>query len=255
MKQNCRRAVAALCVLLSGILLLGALPLRADATAADDQEFELLGELASRYEGGDAGAIVYNSGDIGGKSYGAYQFASAYDSPLSFARWCQKSENEYYRYIGQTLEAAYYKGGAGYGNNFDAAWKALAKENYDGFLACQRYYVNAAYYHSIVDKIAEDVPGFDIHNYSIALRNVFLSRAIQHGTPGARQVINNAFDALGGFANQPETDIIAAIYAESSKTRFPETEDETKIMTGTTAQKYGVDGQLMHYYRGSSPEI
>ena len=26
-------------------------------------------------------------------------------------------------------------------------------------------------------------------------------------------------------------------------------------MTGTTAQKYGVDGQLMHYYRGSSPEI
>ncbi len=255
MKQNRRRAAAALCLLLSGILLLGALPLRAAATAADDQEFELLGQLASRYEGGDAGAIVYNSGDIGGKSYGAYQFASAYGSPLAFALWCQKSENEYYRYIGQTLEAAYYKGGAGYGNNFDTTWKALAQENYDGFLACQRYYVNAEYYHSIVDKIAEDVPGFDIHNYSIALRNVFLSRAIQHGTPGARQVINNAFDALGGFANQPETDIIAAIYAESSKTRFPEAEDETKVMSGTTAQKYGVAGQLMHYYRGSSPEI
>ena len=250
-----RRSRCALCFLLCAALMLPLFLLRAGATAADDQEFELLGELASRYEGGDAGAIVYNSGDIGGKSYGAYQFASASGGPLSFAQWCQKSENEYYRQIGQTLEAAYYDGGAGYGNNFDAAWKKLAEENYDGFLACQRYYVNAEYYHSIVDKIAEDVPGFDIHNYSIALRNVFLARAIQHGTPGARQVINNAFQALGGFANQPETDIIAAIYAESSSTRFPAAEDETNVMTGTTAQKYGVDGQLMHYYRGSSPEI
>ena len=107
MKRNTRRGAAALCLLLSGLLLLGALPFRADATAADDQEFELLGELASRYEGGDAGAIVNNAGDIGGKSYGAYQFASAYGAPLSFALWCQKSENEYYRQIGQTLEAAY----------------------------------------------------------------------------------------------------------------------------------------------------
>lgn len=250
-----RRILCALCFLLCAALMLPLFLLRAGATAADDQEFELLGELASRYEGGDAGAIVNNSGDIGGKSYGAYQFASASGGPMSFAQWCQKSENEYYRQIGQTLEAAYYDGGAGYGNNFDTAWKKLAEENYDGFLACQRYYVNAEYYHSIVDKIAEDVPGFDIHNYSIALRNVFLARAIQHGTSGARQVINNAFTALGGFANQPETDIIAAIYAESSSTRFPAAEDETNVMTGTTAQKYGVDGQLMHYYRGSSPEI
>ena len=255
MNRKTKRGAAALCLLLSGLLLLSSMPLRAAATAADDQEFTLLGELASRYEGGDAGAIVYNSGDIGGKSYGAYQFASAYGAPLSFALWCQKSENEYYRQIGQMLEAAYYDGGAGYGNNFDNAWKTLAKENYDGFLACQRYYVNAEYYQSIVDKISEDVPGFDIHNYSIALRNVFLSRAIQHGTPGARQVINNAFDALGGFANQPETEIIAAIYAESSRTRLPEAEDETNFMSGTTAQKYGVEGQLLHYYRGSSPEI
>ena len=40
--------------------------------------------------------------------------------------------------------------------------------------------------------------------------------------------------------------LIAAIYAESSSTRFPAAEDETNVMTGTTAQKYGVDGQLMH---------
>ena len=253
MKTKCRRGVSALCVLLSAAMLTGLLLPRANATAADDQEYELLGELSSRYEGGDAGAISNNAGDIGGKSYGAYQFASASDTPLSFARWCQKSENEYYRYIGQTLEAAYYDGGAGYGNNFDAAWKQLAKENYDGFFACQRYYVNEEYYESIVDKVSSDVPGFDIKNYSIALRNVFLSRAIQHGTGGARLVMSRAFTALGGFANQPETELITAIYAESSKTRAPESDEN--IMTGVTARKYGVEGQTMHYYNGSSSEI
>lgn len=254
MKTHRRRSMAALCFFLTAALLAVTVPPRADATAADDQEYELLGELSSRYEGGDAGAIVNNAGDIGGKSYGAYQFASASGTPLSFALWCQKSENEYYRYIGQTLEAAYYDGGAGYGNNFDKAWKALAAENYDGFLACQRYYVNEEYYHSIVDKVSADVPGFDIHNYSIALRNVFLSRAIQHGTPGARLLIGRAFTALGGFANQPETELITAIYAESSKTRLPEA-GETNIMTGVTARKYGVEGQVMHYYVGNSSDI
>ena len=254
MKTKCRRGISALCVLLIAAMLTGFLLPQADASAADDQEYELLGELSSRYEGGDAGAIVNNSGDIGGKSYGAYQFASASGTPLSFALWCQKSENEYYRYIGKTLEEAYYDGGAGYGNNFDTAWKNLAKENYDGFYACQRYYVNEEYYQSIVSKVSADVPGFDIKNYSIALRNVFLSRAIQHGTPGARLLMSRAFDALGGFANQPETELIAAIYAESSKTRAPE-EGEKNIMTGVTARKYGVEGQVMHYYVGNSGDI
>ena len=218
MNNRRRRGCRALCLLLTAAMLFQLLPLQASATAADDQEYELLGELASRYEGGDAGAVVNNAGDIGGKSYGAYQFASASGTPLSFALWCQESDNEYYQYIGQTLEAAYYNGGAGYGNNFDNAWKALAEENYDGFLACQRYYVNAEYYESIVEKVEADTPGFDIHNYSIALRNVFLSRAIQHGVPGARLMIGRAFTAMGGFANQPETEVIAAIYAESSET-------------------------------------
>ena len=254
MKRNCRRGVSALCVLLTAAMLTGLLLPRANATAADDQEYELLGELSSRYEGGDAGAIANNAGDLGGKSYGAYQFASASGTPLSFALWCQESDNEYYRYIGKTLEDAYYDGGAGYGNNFDAAWKKLAKENYDGFFACQRYYVNEEYYESIVEKVSADVPGFDIKNYSIALRNVFLSRAIQHGTPGARLLISRAFTTLGGFTNQPETELISAIYAESSKTRAPE-EDETNIMTGVTARKYGVEGQVMHYYVGNSGDI
>ena len=254
MNTRRKRLRPVLAILLSAALAMPFFAPQAAATAADDQEYELLGELSSRYEGGDAGAIVNNAGDIGGKSYGAFQFASAYDTPMSFAKWCQASENEYYRYIGDTLYEAYYKGGAGYGSNFDKAWKALAEENYDGFFACQRYYVNQEYYQSIVDKVSADTPGFDIHNYSIALRNVFLSRAIQHGVPGCRKMMQRVFTALGGFANQPETELIDAIYAECSKTRAPE-EGDLNIMTGSTADKYGVSGQVMSYYSGSSPSI
>ena len=254
MNTRRKRLRSALALLLAAAIAMPFFAPQAAATAADDQEYELLGSLASLYEGGNAGAISNNAGDIGGKSYGAYQLASASGGPMSFAKWCMESENEYYRYVGETLNEAYYKGGAGYGSNFDKAWKALAEDNYDGFYACQRYYINEAYYQSIVDKITTDVPGFDIHNYSIALRNVFLARAVHNGIAGARQVINYAFNALGGFANQPETDIITAIYAECSKTRPPK-EGETNVMTGTTADKYGVAGQLMHYWRGSSSSI
>ena len=130
-KHNTRRSLA--CLLLSAVMVLGLLPAPAAATAADDLEYEMLGELSSRYEGGNAGAIVNNAGDSGGKSYGAYQFASASGVPMTFARWCQASSNEYYRYIGETLDAAYHKGGAGYGANFDAAWKALARRTTTAF--------------------------------------------------------------------------------------------------------------------------
>ena len=58
MKHNRKRRFSALCFLMAAVFLTGLFLPQVDATAADDQEFELLGELASRYEGGDAGAIA-----------------------------------------------------------------------------------------------------------------------------------------------------------------------------------------------------
>lgn len=72
----------------------------------------------------------------------------------------------------------------------------------------QRNYVRRSYYDPIVRSIESAVPGFDMDNYSIALRNVFWSRAVQHGVGaasgfsssdgrgGATGVIMRAFDAL-----------------------------------------------------------
>ena len=70
---------------LSGLLALSVVGslflLPASATAADDYEKEMLGTLSASYEAGSPGTISSGVGDSGGKSYGSYQFASAYDIP------------------------------------------------------------------------------------------------------------------------------------------------------------------------------
>ena len=84
------------------------LPVFTSATAADDQEEQLLGTLSQRFEASGPGVISSGSGDAGGKSYGAYQFSSRSDIPRAFFRWCQSSSDTYYRSIGnRNSEVAY----------------------------------------------------------------------------------------------------------------------------------------------------
>ena len=251
MKSSHRARSVLLCLILVLSLLPGVFLFFAAATAADDQEEALLGTLSAQFEASGPGVISSGSGDAGGKSYGSYQFSSASNVPKSFFEWCQSSTNAYYKSIGDRLSDAYYDGGAGYGTNFDTAWKALASEDADGFERVQRNYVRRSYYEPIVSSIESSVSGFKMSNYSIALRNVFWSRSVQHGAGGAKNVITRAFDALGGFANQSESILIDAIYAESGAV----VDNNTPQMSGTTAEKYGVSGKTLKYYDGCSADV
>ena len=239
------------CSLLLGLAAAFLLP-RAAASVADDLEDSLLGKLSEIYESnGNPGAIATVSGDPGGKSYGLYMFASAADSPKSFFKWCQASSNAYYQGIGNTLSEAYYYGTPGYGPLFDQAWRNLAADNPEGFGLAQRDYVRYDYYDRYVAAISEKVSGFDVANYSIALRNVLWSRAIQHGVGGATNVFTRAMDTLGGFTNQPESELINAIYAESGRL----TDSGSIKMTGASARRYGVEGKSLAYYGACSSDI
>ena len=228
--------------------------LPASATAADDYEKELLGTLSAIYEAGSPGTISSGSGDNGGKSYGAYQFASAYDVPKAFFNWCLDSDDAYYQSIGQRLSDAYTADGKTYGTNFDAEWKALAKENADGFEQCQRNYVQLKYYDPAVKNLEAEFAGFDMDNYSIALRNVIWSRAVQLGVGGCVSMMNYVFGKIGDFANQPESELIQAIYEESGEV-LPKTSSTKYYMSGDTAEKYGVAGMYMSWFTGSSGSV
>lgn len=221
-------------------------------------------ELSRYYEVGDAsdgpGYVSSVDGDPGGKSYGMYMFASASNTPYKFAQWCVNSDNRWYNQFGAELVDAYTYPSAGYGTNFDAAWRQVYEEYRGAFAQAQFDYTEATFYTPLVQAVERSTSGFDINNYSVALKNVFWSRAVQHGVDGACSLIQRAFNTLGGFANQPESELIQAIYAESGRlVTAAELREENgrsgETMSGTTADKYGTTGMILRYYFGSSGDV
>ena len=236
-----------------------------------------LGDLSQYYETGSVGEadakpgyISTVVGDAGGTSYGIYMFASKAGTPYEFAKWlAQYPKGTLYRSMGETLVDAYEYNlygeyVPGYGSNFNAKWTEIAENYHDEFYAAQKEYWLEVNYKQLIANIQSKYPAFNMDNYSIALKNVFWSRSVQHGTgklsgasssdgmSGATGVILRAMKSLGGFKNQSEEVLIAAIYAECSK--LDSTAAANK-MTDAVAYKYGVGGKSMSYYSGNSGDV
>ena len=229
-----------------------------------------LGMLSRYYETGSlsdeeaAGVISTVDGDPGGKSYGAYMFASKTGTIKAFIQWClsdNPSTSAAYA-IGEKLSTAYYSGGEGCGPLFDQAWTELAANDKSAFFSAQEAFVKSDLYDEAIRLICATYPTFNINNYSVALKNVIWSRAVHHGPSGAASVVIRAFNAMGGFFNQPEGDLIMAIYRESGRvvdaaTLAAETNGGTAkgLMGDTMAAKYNVDGKILRYWYGSSGPV
>ena len=227
-----------------------------------------LGDLSQYYETGnsaDPGYVSTVRGDSGGTSYGIYMFASNAGTPLSFVQWLQEFKSgSIYRDMGDTLYNAYAydrngKYSPGYGSNFNATWRSVADDYPDEFMQSQKDYWETHAYADLLKNIKSAVPSFDLDDYSVALRNVFWSRSVHHGAgvirgasssdgrSGATGVILRAFDSLGGFKNQSEAELIAAIYAECSRLD-PSGKYKDDNMETLTAKKYGTYGRSMAYF-------
>ena len=259
MKQL-RRGTA---LLLSAAMVLGLVAggflIRAAADTAQEWLNADYDDLSRFYEIGasyNPGIISTVPGDPGGKSYGMYMFASRAGVPHDFAEWCKKSDLRVYQDIGETLDSAYHYISDGYGTYFDDAWRTLAKGYGDTFGSAQYDYTKAKFYDKVVDLVESKVSGFSIDDYSVALKNVFWSRAVHHGPSDACSLIQRAFDALGGFANQPEGDLIQAIYEVSGRlVTAEELRKEGKTadaMSGDDANKYNTTGRILRYFYGCS---
>ena len=230
-----------------------------------------LGSLSQYYETGsnaDPGRISNVDGDSGGTSYGLYMFVEK--TVTSFISWLQKSDNKIYQGFGETLYNAWgydvnNKWNPGYGTNFKNKWQSIGHGgNAKEFGQAQTDFWRETQYTQLVANVEGQYKGFDIDNYSVALKNVFWSRSVHHGVgatygstkntdgmSGATGVICRAFKALGGFKNQSEAELIAAIYAECSKldTNGKWKEDNMETLT---AKKYGIYGRSMAYFNINS---
>ncbi len=260
------------------MLLVSALTLTLVTAASLNWTDTGLGDLSQYYETGSVGQenarpgyISTVAGDAGGTSYGIYMFASKAGTPYAFAKWLAAfPEGDVYKTMGDILVNAYEYNRygqyyPGYGSNFDAKWENVAAQYHSQFYAAQKEYWETTSYDTLLKNVKAQYPAFDMNNYSIALQNVFWSRSVHHGAgklsgadssdgmSGATGVIVRAINSLGGFKNQSEEELIAAIYAECSK--LDKVPDSKNVMTDSVAYKYGVGGQSMAYFSGCSGDV
>lgn len=230
-----------------------------------------IGELSQYYETGnnaDPGRVSNVKGDSGGTSYGLYMFVEG--TVTNFINWLkQQPKGSTYYDFGDTLWRAYNfdvngNENPGYGTNFKTVWQSIGHgKTSNEFGQAQTEFWGSTQYTQLVSNIERLFSGFDIDNYSVALKNVFWSRSVHHGVgvtygansddkmSGATGVIARAFRSLGGFKNQSEAELIAAIYAECSRLD-PVGKYEEDNMDTYTAQKYGVYGRSMAYFNVNS---
>lgn len=230
-----------------------------------------IGELSQYYETGnnaDPGRVSNVKGDSGGTSYGLYMFVEG--TVTNFINWLkQQPKGSKYYDFGDTLWRAYNfdvngNENPGYGTNFKTVWQSIGHgKNSNEFGQAQTEFWGSTQYTQLVSNIERLFSGFDIDNYSVALKNVFWSRSVHHGVgvtygansddkmSGATGVIARAFRSLGGFKNQSEAELIAAIYAECSRLD-PVGKYKKDNMDTYTAQKYGVYGRSMAYFNVNS---
>lgn len=235
--------------------------------ASKDWSNPELGSLSQYYETGtnaDPGRISTVKEDSGGTSYGIYMFVEK--TVKSFMDWlCEQPSGTTYRAIGDKLYNAYAYNTSGqyypgFGSNFKNIWQEIGRNNRTEFAQAQKDFWESTQYTQLIANVKSLFPGFDMSNYSIALQNVFWSRSVHHGVgvtsgavkssdgkSGATGVIYRAFNSLGGFKNQSEAELIAAIYAECSRLD-PSGKYKDDNMETLTAKKYGTYGRSMAYF-------
>ena len=170
-----------------------------------------LGYLAAKYEScADPGRVSNGHGDLGGRSYGAIQFASNSGSVDAFIEWLKQSANEYLQAIGEEL-ALY----AINSPEFIATWERIGDYNNvlcGPFLDAQMEYGAAVYYQAAADRL-RDTLGFDASQRSEALQQVIYSRSVQYSAYWIKDLFEGAAQIAGKkLADMSDEELIRNIY-------------------------------------------
>lgn len=223
-----------------------------------------LGALSQYYETGadaDPGAVSTVPGDPGGTSFGLYMFSSKAGTLDAFRTWLRNYKgNTIYNGFAAKLDKAYGENtsgaaAAGYGPNFESAWRELGHGvNKGEFANAQTEYWGTERYSTLISRLQSKYPSLNLNDYSIALKNVLWSRSVQHGVDGAYNVVTRAIDnRLGGFKMQSEAELIEAIYTECSK--LAEDIPKYRDMQTQLSDRYGVKNRSMAYYSAADGDV
>ena len=210
----------------------------------DTWEIEKIARLARKYESnGDPAAVSSGEGDLGGVSYGLYQLSSKVGAVAEFVAWlCDYPKPEYANY-GAVLAAVPICS-----DYFNAEWKNIGTIDPGGFGMLQDEYIKEMYYEKASKLLCHEDYCADRH--SLAMKAVILSRAVQNGPTGAKNLFVEACQRLGhpnlSYVDDKyfDRDMIGAVYdfliAECDSAR----EDEQGIMRSTFGFCNGSQGVI-----------
>lgn len=226
----------------------------------DDRMWNHLGVLSEKYESnGDPGNISNIKGDLGGKSYGAWQFSTTAGSLKAFFYWLEGENKDFFN----ILNAGWIADGNKNGDKFDAAWKSLATNHYKEFYEIQHKYTKTQYYDKAI-AILNARYKKDFNTYSFAFRNAVWSTAVQHGVGGATNATNASLPGVISVAIEgssgDERDIIQRIYKQRGKTEIyfsrydPKNPDQASVLAGVKNRfiNEGEDALQMYDYNLSA---
>ena len=177
-----------------------------------DVDIDKIAVLARKYESnGDPACVADNAGDLGGVSYGLYQFASKVGAVDAFVKWLCNYPDAALANYGKVLAAHKVNSDA-----FIQQWKELGTIDPGNFGRLQDEYIKAQYYDVAAKKLIAKY--FNVNKHTDALKAVVLSRAVQNGASGCAKLFEIACERLG----QPnlsylddswfDGDLISAIY-------------------------------------------
>lgn len=178
----------------------------------DTGSIERIAVLARKYESnGDPACVSSGVGDLGGISYGLYQFASKVGVVDEFVAWlCDYPEPALANY--GTVLAAHEVNSEG----FIEEWKNLGTVDPGNFGRLQDEYIKEMYYEKCSKLLCRENYCADKH--TDAMRAVILSRAVQNGPTGAKNLFVEACSRLGhpnlSYVDDKyfDDDMIGAIY-------------------------------------------
>ena len=154
-------------------------------------DIDKIAVLARKYESNGDPACVSNApDDLGGISYGLYQFSSNVGVVDKFVSWlCNYPDTALANY-GKVL--ACYKTNS---PEFIKQWKELGMIDPVNFGRLQDEYIKILYYDLTVKRLADKL--FNLAKHTDALKAVILARAVQNGSSGCVKLLEIAIKKIG----------------------------------------------------------
>ena len=169
-----------------------------------------LGKTSEKYETGGKGPGTINnyaaSNDLGGASYGTYQFASYLPAikPDGKARPSAKN-SPVMAYLANSKFKQHFDGLEPATAAFDSKWKEIAATYPTEFKADQHTYTQAKYYDIMIANLKRK--GLDLTSFGPAVQDLVWSTAVQFG-PGKTSIF---LDPLDGKSQLTDKDIVAIV--------------------------------------------